>query len=246
MTEKIDILIPARAGSTGLPGKNRRVLVDRPLFLHSVACAQMLQNVGRILVSTDDADLAAIAKGAGAFVPALRPGSLAANDTPMADVIRHAVQLLEADDATAPLLLLLDPTSPLREPSAIDEAVDWLYAEPLAAGVVSISVPSFNPLWVGVVLEDDGHLHRHPLTGGTYTRRQDVPPYWRINGSFYVWRKSFAATITPDWPNHGGLLGYETPELLSHSIDTEDDFRLVEALITAGLVRPRWMEEADV
>ncbi len=77
MRNNVDVLIPARAGSVGLPGKNRINLVDRSLFLHSVACALRIDGVKRVLVSTDDSDLATEAISAGAFVPELRPSHLA-------------------------------------------------------------------------------------------------------------------------------------------------------------------------
>ena len=246
MTADIDVLIPARRGSVGLPGKNTRVLVDRPLALHSIACAQSIARVRHILVSTDDPGLAQEALAAGAYVPSLRPDALARGTTPMVDVIRHALTLLdEAPGPATSYLLLLDPTSPLRDPRLIEQAADLLRADPDADGVVSISVPSFNPLWVGVELGPKGLIRRHPAAPQTYTRRQDVPGYWRINGSFYLWRNDFARRMQGDWLDQGILIGVETPEILSHSIDTLDDFRLVEALVTSGVVSVPWLGESD-
>ena len=244
MTPDMDVLIPARRGSVGLPGKNTRVLVDRPLALHSIACAQRLSNVRHILVSTDDPLLAEQARDAGAYVPSLRPDELATSDTPMADVIRHAMTVLDdsAGRATS-FLLLLDPTSPLRDPQLIDEAARLLRAADDADGAVSISVPSFNPLWVGVELGANDRIRRHPSTPQVFTRRQDVPGYWRINGNFYIWRSDFARRIEGDWLDRGTFIGVETPEILSHSIDTLDDFRLVEALVTSDVVPVPWLGE---
>lgn len=246
MHTKVNVLIPARAGSVGLPGKNRIRLVDRSLFLHSVACAMRIDGVKRVLVSTDDSVLASEAASAGAFVPELRPPYLAANDTPMVDVIKYAAALLEADGSCSDdLLLLLDPTSPLREPISINNAVEHISQTPELDGFVSVSVPAFNPLWVGVILEEDGQVRRHPAMSGVYGRRQDVPEYWRINGSFYAWRNKYAGTIEPDWLDRGNFLGIETPEFLSHSIDTYEDFKLVEALLTSQTVSLPWMEKSS-
>ena len=242
MTPDIDALIPARRGSVGLPGKNTRVLVDRPLALHSVACAKRIAGIRHIFVSTDDPWLAEEAQLTGAYVPLLRPDELAAETTPMADVVRHALTVL--DQAPGPAtsqVLLLDPTSPLRDPSLIVQAVDLLRADPDADGVVSVSVPSFNPLWVGVELTQDGHIRRHPAAPQAYTRRQEVPGYWRINGNFYLWRNDFARRMRGDWLDQGTFIGVETPEILSHSIDTLDDFRVVEALVTSGVVTLPWL-----
>jgi len=240
---KVDVLIPARAGSVGLPGKNRINLVDRSLFLHSVACAARIDGVRRVLVSTDDSVLANEAISAGAFVPELRPPQLAANDSPMVDVIQYAAGLLQANGSRSDdFLLLLDPTSPLRDPDVINIALEQISLKPEFDGFVSVSVPSFNPLWVGVILGEDGKVRRHPAMPGVYTRRQEVPEYWRINGSFYAWRNEYAKTIEVDWLDRGTFIGIETPEIMSHSIDTFDDFKLVEALLTSQTVCLSWME----
>ncbi len=246
MKNKVDVLIPARAGSVGLPGKNRINLVDRSLFLHSVACAMRIDFVKSVFVSTDDPVLASEAISAGAFVPELRPSHLASNETPMVDVIQYAAGLLQdKGSVSGDFLLLLDPTSPLRDPAAINSAIKQISQTPDFDGFVSVSVPSFNPLWVGVILGEDGRVRRHPAMPGVYTRRQEVPDYWRINGSFYAWRNKYARTIEPDWLDHGTFLGIETPELMSHSIDTIEDFKLVEALLTSQAVSLSWMENSS-
>lgn len=240
MRARFDVVIPARAGSVGLPGKNSRMLVDRPLFMHSITCARMLEGVGRILVSTDDPVIGQMATEAGAFVPELRPPHLATSSTPMSDVIRYATELL-AGDSVADSLLLLDPTSPMRVASDIDRATKLLDSRPDVDGVISISCPSFNPQWVGVNLAADQRVRRHRLSEGVFARRQDVPHYWRVNGNFYIWRKRFCSDMRVNWLDAGIILGVETRELLSHSIDTEDDFRLVEALLQCGVVDLEWM-----
>jgi N-acylneuraminate cytidylyltransferase len=162
----------------------------------------------------------------------------------MADVIRYATALLDrSDESPTAFLLLLDPTSPLRNPATIDQAAERLRLAEDADGALSVSVPAFNPLWVGVELGPDSFVRRHPSTPLVFTRRQDVPGYWRINGSFYLWRNEFARDIHGDWLDCGSFLGIETPEILSHSIDTLDDFRLVEVLVTSGVVNLPWMGE---
>lgn len=244
MIPDIDVLIPARRGSVGLPGKNTRVLIDRPLALHSVACAWRIAGVRHIFVSTDDPWLAQEARTKGAYVPSLRPDEIATGTTPMADVVRHALTILDqAPGPSTSKVLLLDPTSPLRRPSLIAQAADRLRADPDADGVVSVSVPSFNPLWVGVELAEQGQIRRHPAAPQAYTRRQDVPGYWRINGNFYLWRSDFARRMQGDWLDQGTFIGMETPEILSHSIDTLEDFRVVEALVSSGVVSVPWLGE---
>lgn len=245
MTNDIDVIVPARRGSVGLPGKNMRVLIDRPLALHSVACAHRITGIRTVLVTTDDPILAAEAREAGAYVPSLRPVHLANSTAPMADVVRHAMTLIDAAaEHRTGYVLLLDPTSPLRDPAMIDQAIAELRVAEDADGAVSISVPSFNPLWVGVQVGLDRTIRRHPSTPQVFTRRQDVPQYWRINGNFYVWRSAFARQLNVNWLDKGTFIGAETPEILSHSIDRLDDFRLVEALIASGVVSLPWLENA--
>jgi len=237
-------LIPARAGSKGLVGKNVRNLIDRPLIAHSFAVANLIPRVSLIRVSTDDARVVAASLEAGIVVGALRPQELATDDASMSSVIRYeAERLLSEGLATSSdLLLLLDPTSPLRSPIDIQLALECLHATPQADGIVSVSVPSFNPLWVGVQLSEDQRMVRHPQTLSGYIRRQDVPAYWRINGSFYAWRFDKAAELPDNWIDTGLNLGWETSEITSHSIDTMDDFRLVEALLTSGTVKLPWLD----
>ena len=245
VSEKTTVaLIPARAGSKGLPGKNVRTLLDRPLIAHSFAVAQMIQSVGLVHVSSDDPRVVAASLEAGINVGSLRPQELSTDETPMSAVIRYeAERLLDEGLATySDLLLLLDPTSPIRYPTEIQSALDCLLTTPEAHGIVSVSAPSFNPLWVGVQLSEDQRLIRHPQTLSGYVRRQDVPPYWRINGSFYAWRFRHALELPDNWIDTGFNLGWETSDVASHSIDTIDDFRLVEALLTSGIVHLPWLD----
>ncbi|MBU6148374.1 MAG: hypothetical protein KGP10_09425 [Actinomycetales bacterium] len=241
MRRDVDVIIPARRGSVGLARKNMRELVDRPLALHSVACAGLVAAVRRVLVTTDDEELAALAVAAGAEVPELRPSHLARGDTPMAEVVRYAVALLDSTGGVGEFVLLLDPTSPLRMPGDISAAVGMLRADGGAVGVVSVSRPVFNPLWVGVRVAADGGISPHEMSAGTFVRRQDVPEYWRINGSFYVWRTGFARTLTSHWLTDGRHLGWVTREVLSHSIDSADDLAVAGALISAGVVSLPWL-----
>lgn len=239
-------LIPARAGSVGLPGKNRRVLVDRPLAMHSVACARLIPSVQSILLSTDDVVLADLAREQDVWIPELRPSALARDSTPMADVIRYAIDLQDRQGQSGiSYLLLLDPTSPCRDPRAIESAIARLREDPTLDGAVSVSRPSFNPLWVGVTVTDAGQLNPHPMLRETYTRRQDVPDYWRINGSFYVWRVDYARSIGVHWPREGRFQAEPMADLMSHSIDTLEDFMLVEALLSTGTLSLPWMNSED-
>ena len=144
-------VIPARGGSKGLPGKNTRRLFGLPLIVHSIRAAELTPAITRCVVSTDSEEIAAVARSFGGEAPFLRPAELAGDDAPMAPVVRHALEWCEADEGVPyDAVLLLDPTSPARVPEQLAEATRRLAAHPELDGVISVSEPTFNPVWVGV------------------------------------------------------------------------------------------------
>lgn len=235
---KVLAVIPARGGSKGLPGKNIRPLLGKPLLAHSVALAGLLGDDVRCIVSTDDEGIAAVAREAGAEVPFLRPAEFASDTAPMSVVLRHALSSMEELDGTSyDMVLLLDPTSPTRTPESVRAAIDSLAGSPELDGVIAVSEPFFNPTWVGVKPAEDGgsHLERYFSEGTGVVRRQDVPRFMRINGSFYVWRSDFVRRLENSWFDEGKHGYAEIPETHAFSIDDESEFRLVEAVVGAGL-----------
>jgi CMP-N,N'-diacetyllegionaminic acid synthase len=238
-------VIPARGGSKGLPGKNIRPLAGLPLLAHSIRAAALTPEVTRCVVTTDSADIADIARAHGGDVPFLRPAELAADDTPMAPVVRHALECVETEEGRPyDALLLLDPTSPARVPAQLAEAARRLAATPALDGVVSVSEPTFNPVWVGVRPDDErgGALSRYFPAGTGITRRQDVARFLRINGNFYLWRADFVRRLEASWFDEGTHAGLEIPEAQAFSIDDDYEFRLIEALVGAGLITLPWLD----
>jgi N-acylneuraminate cytidylyltransferase len=238
-------VIPARGGSKGLPGKNVRPMWGLPLIAHSVRAAALTPEVTRCVVTTDSAEIADVVRAHGGEAPFLRPVELAADDTPMAPVVRHALEWVERDEGTAyDAVLLLDPTSPARVPSQLAEAVRRLATTPTLDGVISVSEPTFNPVWVGVRPDEsrDGALSRFFEAGAGVTRRQDVGRFLRINGNFYLWRADFVRRLESSWFDEGTHEGLEIPEAQAFSIDDEYEFRLIEALIGAGLITLPWLD----
>ena len=229
-------IIPARGGSKGLPNKNVLSFAGLPLLAHSVRCAQMTNAVDRIIVSTDSAEIASIARLAGAEVPFLRPANLADDNTPMMPVVRHAIEALGCEVAT---VLLLDPTSPGRLPQDIERA-HKLLRDVSADGVVAVSQPTFNPFWVGVTT-DSGRLVPAFPDAGKFTRRQDVPAFFRINGSLYLWRCAYVQKTATRWSD-AWLLPLEIPEARAFSIDTREEFDLAEHLVRSGRLHFPWLK----
>jgi N-acylneuraminate cytidylyltransferase len=235
-------VVAARGGSRGLPGKNTRTLCGLPLVVHALRAAAMTPAVTRTVVTTDSEEIARVAREHGGDVPFLRPAELAADDTPMAPVIAHVLTTVEAlEGATYDAVLLLDPTSPARDPRQLEAAVDRLFDDPALDGVVSVSEPTFQPEWVGV-RQDGTALRRYFPGSAGVTRRQDAGRYLRINGNFYVWRAAFARGLRQSWFDEGRYAGLEIPEAQAFSIDDDFEFRLIEAMAGAGLVRFPWLE----
>jgi len=152
---RVFALIPARGGSKGLPGKNIRPFAGLPLAAHSILFAKLCPEISRCIVSTDAMEIAEVARQFGAEVPFLRPAALAQDDTPMWPVIRHALAWVEAQGGLPyEYVLLLDPTSPAREPADVAEPFRLLGERPEADGVVGVSQPDSNPIWHAVVDRD--------------------------------------------------------------------------------------------
>ena len=239
-------VIPARGGSRGLPGKNIRLFAGVPLIAHSIMYAGLCRDIDRVIVTTDSEEIAGVAKTFGAEVPFLRPQELAQHDTPMWPVLRHALKVVEElDGKRYQWVLLLDPTSPAREPVDLSEALERLRHSPSADGIVSVSRPPFNPIWHCVV-ERDGVMADLFDDGGHYHRRQDVPVVYRINGVLYLWRADFVRTQQSDWRRQGKHLLYEIPDMRGISIDDLSGFQQAELLVKEGLIQFAWLQSKSV
>lgn len=183
-------VIPARAGSKGLPGKHLRLLGGEPLIQHTIRAALAARRVDRVLVSTNDPAIAAAARRAGAEVPFLRPDALALDTTPTLPVIQHAVAWLDADGWAADLVVTLQSTTPLRGPGEIDATIALL-DDPAVASAVTVAALPLAASVVGVV---EGGRFRSALgADGRDVRRQAVGPAMRITGGAYVTRRSLLA-----------------------------------------------------
>ncbi len=231
-------VIPARGGSKGLPGKNLRPLGGLPLIGHAIRCART--RGGRVVVSTDSEEIAAVAREQGAEVPFLRPAELARDDSPTMPVLQHALAWMEkAEGRRFESLLLLEPTSPGRLPEDIDRAVTLLEQQSDADGVVACSEPHFNPFYVGVVVRE-GFLQPALPRPAPLLRRQDAPRFLRINGLLYLWRADFVRRSGPDW-TAGRHLPLDVPDSRALSIDDLHEFETARALLEAGLWRLPWV-----
>lgn len=222
-------IIPARGGSKGLPRKNIRKLAGLPLIVYSIRAGQAATSVDRLVVSTEDAEIAKVARDNGAAVVE-RPHDLAQDDTLTRPVIDHAMRALASDGYTPDAVLTLQPTSPLRTARHIDEAAALFAADPTADSLVScVRVPHiFHPRSV-MRLSSDNALVPY-LDGPAITRRQDKATVYARNGAaIYITR----AGRIKDFIFGGRLLPYEMSLEDSIDIDDEDDWHRAEARLNA-------------
>ena len=226
-------MIPARGGSKGVPRKNVAPVAGRPLLAYTTDAARASRRLTRIVVSTDDEEIAGVARQLGVDVPFLRPPRLAADDTPMLDVLVDLVGTLRAREQYVPdLLVLLQPTSPFRHAQHIDDAVELLTSSG-ADSVVSVTqVPhQFTPSSL-MRLEQDRLV---PWAEGPVpTRRQDKPLLFARNGPAVL------AVRTSVISDRGSLYGDDIRGLVmsrADSLDIDDalDLELASLLMAARL-----------
>ncbi|WP_300455661.1 acylneuraminate cytidylyltransferase family protein [Accumulibacter sp.] len=224
-------LIPARAGSKGLPGKNIRPLHGKPLLAWPILAAKASRYVDRVVVSTDSQAFAEIAQAYGADVPALRPAHLAADTSPSSAAVVHMLDTLEARGERFDYLVLLEPTSPLTEASDVDGALEKLVARrDIADALVSVNeLISSHPAFAVRQLSD-GRLEPYAAVDFTrLPRRQDVDPIYALDGSLYIssvtaYRKTLSFC-------HDRTLSYVMPHYKSLEVDSLIDFICIEAIL---------------
>ncbi len=181
-------LIPARAGSKGIPRKNLALLCGRPLIAWSIDCARNARGVERVVVSTDCPEIAAAARSAGAEVPFLRPAALAGDRVPGIDPLLHALAWLAAHENYRPeWLVTLQPTSPLRAPADVEAAFE-LAEKPGVDSVVSVTPAAAHPFW-SKRIEPDGRLIDFLADRPEVPTRQELPEAFALNGAVYLARR---------------------------------------------------------
>ncbi len=240
--EQVLAVVPARGGSKSLPRKNIRRFAGHPLLAYSIAAGKAARTVGRVLVSTDDPETAAIARRYGAEVPFLRPAELAQDETPDLPVFQHALRWLKGEEGYLPeVVVQLRPTSPLRPPGCVDEAVEILFADSEADSVRGVVPAGQNPykMWR---IDEAGRMrpllaseHREPYN----LPRQMLPvTYWQT-GHIDAIRTT---TITVKEMMSGEtILPYILPAEYMVDIDTEWDWQRAERRIQDGrlqIIRP--------
>jgi CMP-N,N'-diacetyllegionaminic acid synthase len=222
-------VIPARGGSKGIPTKNLAPLCGRPLLAYTADAVNDSKKLTRTIVSTDDERIADCARSLGLEVPFIRPSSLAADDAPMLPVLQHVISAMRADGFETDMVVLLQPTSPLRRGQHIDAAIDWLQRVRGDSVVSVVEVPhQFNP--ISVMRVDEGLLKPF-LEASAPTRRQDKPRLYARNGPAVL---AVHARVIES----GSLYGDESWPLImtredSIDVDSQWDLKMAEWALVA-------------
>jgi CMP-N-acetylneuraminic acid synthetase len=224
-------IVPARGGSKGVPRKNVRPLAGHSLLEYVRDAAAAAVRVDRTILSTDDDEIAAEGRRVGLEVPFTRPAVLASDDTPMIEVIRHALAWADAQAVPPQFVVLLQPTSPLRRGQHIDDALSLLVSSGADSVVTVVEVPKhLSPDYVMRV--EDGVLRPFLPEGARITRRQDVRPAYYRDGTVYAFRRDTVERFGSIYGDRCLPLVIEARESLS--IDSPEDWAEAERVLTAG------------
>ncbi len=224
--DRILALIPARSGSKGIKNKNIVSLCRKPLISYTIEAAKKCSAIDDVIVTTDSEEIAGIAREYGAETPFLRPKALASDRAKTIDAVLHAIGQLKDNGRIYDVLVLLQPTSPLRTYRDIEQAVNEFYKHG-RKGLLSVSPVRDSPVLIRS-MNDESELT--PLILGTSTvRRQDMKPYVAVNGSIYI---NLTADIDETLSFNDNPIGFLMEEEHSVDIDSGKDLELAKRLLT--------------
>lgn len=219
-------IIPARGGSKGLPGKNIKLLHGKPLITYTIEAAKAAKFISRVIISTDDAEIAKVAIRYGAECPFMRPEFLATDEAKSIDVLKYTLARLEQENgSTINEFILLQPTSPLRTAEEIDEAIT-LFHEKNADSVISYCVEHHPIKWHKYV-DENGKFES--IFETTINNRQAERETYFPNGAIYVFKREL---IDAEQYYTKNSYAYIMDRKKSIDIDTIDDFEYVEFLMS--------------
>jgi CMP-N,N'-diacetyllegionaminic acid synthase len=222
-------VIPARGGSKGVPQKNIRPVLGKPLVAYAIECGLKCPSIDHLIVSTDSDEIANIGRRFGADVPFMRPVELAEDTVPMLPVLQHAVQAAESYyGRMVRALVLLDPTGPLRTMDDIEGSLKILMdsaCDAVISGNIAHRSPYFN-----MVTEQEGYIRLVIPNPEPIGRRQDSPPVYDLNTVVWVYSRRALMEEKSRVPRRSLL--YLVPSERAIDIDTELDFKILEFLMS--------------
>jgi N-acylneuraminate cytidylyltransferase len=219
------VIIPARGGSKGVPGKNIKLLNGKPLIQYTIDAAKKVFPSEKICVSTDDLKIVVVAESLGLTVPFIRPEELATDTAGTYEVLLHAIEFYESQGYNPDVLVLLQATSPFRTDKHIKEALELF--DDKCDMVVSVKETKANPYFILREENEEGWLVNSKK--GTFKRRQDCPEVYELNGAIYVIRVSeLKLKSTSEFLK---VRKYVMDEVSSLDIDTHIDWKFAEFIV---------------
>jgi CMP-N-acetylneuraminic acid synthetase len=228
-------IVPARGGSKGIRRKNLRNLGGKPLLYYTAVAALASRRLSRVVLSTEDEEIAEVGRQYGLETPFQRPPQLALDDTPTLEVVQHAVRELEAVGDVYEAICILQPTCPFRRPEYIDHCIDLLAQKKLDAVVTVLPVPvKYNPNWV-FLRDGDDLLRLSTGASEPIPRRQVLPPAYHREGSVYVVTRDVLVEKNSLYGDR--LCGYEVDPNECVNIDSLADWQQAESLLSEQFCR---------
>lgn len=231
MNSRILAIIPARSGSKGVKDKNIRVLCGKPLLAYTIEAAVSSKAFDTILVSTDSLQYAEIAKKYGAEVPFLREKETAEDDSSTWDVVEECLKKYEKNGKVFDVLVVLQPTSPLRDKDDICFAIEKM--KDIKAGILASVCEVEHPIIWTSTISEEGQLVELAETIKDYQPRQKIEKRYRLNGAIYILHvEEFRSMMDKGLsPFSNGCYAYVMPQSKSIDIDSEIDFDIAECFI---------------
>lgn len=225
-------IVTARGGSKGVPRKNIRLLCGKPLIAYTAEAALRSKRLTRVILSTEDEEIARVGREWGLEVPFMRPVELAQDDTPSIPVLQHALKIIEISDGTYDAVLTLQPTNPFRLPGDIDGAIHLLETTGADSVISFVEVGEKHPARMKYVTAD-GRVEDPPFAEAFEgQRRQDLPPIYLREGSIYLTRWS---VIMNNSLKGEDCRAWIIPPERACNIDAPFDFFLAEQIVKYAL-----------
>lgn len=215
-------IIPARGGSKGIPRKNIINVQGKPLIQYTIDEAKQSKYLDKIIVSTDDEEIAEVSKKCGAEVPFLRPKELASDKAKTIDALIHAVDELKKQDCKYDYIVLLQPTQPLRKSYHIDEAIEKI-VQAGEESLISVSTVKEHPILMRSI--DKSGKVKNLLELNSTVRRQDFPKMYKVNGAIYI--NKLNENFNEHTSMNDNKLAYIMDEIYDIDIDEQIDLDIL-------------------
>lgn len=229
-------VIPARGGSKTIPRKNLSLLAGKPLLAYALEAALKSKLLDRVIVSTEDEEIARVARSYGAEAPFVRPKELARDEVSIIPVVQHAMKCLgESEGWIADIIASIQPTSPLVETTDIDSAIDKLIKTGCDSVVSVCRIVHGHPYWA-IRLEGDRAIALDKR-GYEHLQKQDLPVFYMPNGALYVRKRE----VLEKWDGRGFALGRDVRAIVMDEAKSIDIDTLLNLIVAENLIKAKKM-----